>query len=194
MTMESNDEKDLKDDAPETEDQAPGNGADSNASAAEPVAQIKPEQETAERRLLYMAAEFENTKKRLLRDSENSVKFANEKIIRDLLPIVSLFDRALTAAEVVKKNPETKPDVQNFILGVEMTHRELTLTLERFGVEWIGKKGEKFNPERHEAITQIEAPDAEPDSVVQVLDRGCLLSGRLIQPAKVVVAKAKQEA
>ncbi len=190
MTMEDNKNSNEPAEDPK---EAPANGAEKSA-AAEPTPITKPAEETAERRLLYMAAEFENTKKRLLRDSENSVKFANERLVRDLLPIVSLFDRALSAADIAKKNPETKPDVQNFITGVEMTHRELTLTLERFGVEWIGKKGEKFNPERHEAISQIEAPDAEPESVVQVLDRGCLMSGRLIQPAKVVVAKAKQEA
>jgi len=180
--MESKD--DNKPEKP-AEEQKPDNGSETPAAAAAPA---KPDAET---RLLYMQAEFENTKKRLLRDAENSVKFANEKIIRDLLPIVNLFDRALEAAVPLKNAEDKKPEILNFVLGIEMTHRELTLTLERFGVEWIGKKAEKFNPERHEAISQLEAPDAEPGTVIQVVERGCLLNGRLLQPAKVVVAKAK---
>lgn len=185
--MESKNEKPNEAQAPEEKDS--GNGDETPAPAAETAAPAKPDFET---RLLYMQAEFENTKKRLLRDAENSIKFANEKIIRDLLPIVNLFDRALEAAAPLKKGEDKKPEILNFILGIEMTHRELALTLERFGVEWIGKKAEKFNPERHEAISQLEVPDAEPGTVIQVVERGCLLNGRLLQPAKVVVAKAKE--
>jgi molecular chaperone GrpE len=168
-----------------------GNGATSNASA--PAAEAAPNPaELLERRLMYVQAEFENTKKRLQREQETSIRFANERLIRELLPIVSLFDRALAAAAPLKSAEEKKPEIQNFVLGIEMTHRELALTLERFGVEWVGKKGEKFNPERHEAISQVESPSADPDTVVEVLERGCLLQGRLLQPAKVVVAKSTQ--
>lgn len=163
-----------------------------DGNGAEKAAPVKPAEPDPETRLRYVQAEFENTKKRIAREAENSIKFANERLIRDLLPIVNLFERALAAAAPLKNAEEKKADVQNFIVGIEMTHRELTLTLERFGVEWIGKKGEPFNPERHEAITQVEAAGAEPGSVVDVLERGCLLNGRLLHPAKVTVAKAKQ--
>jgi molecular chaperone GrpE len=168
----------------EAEKQAPGNGADTPETPAAPAAETaapKVEIDSAERRLMYAQAEF-----------ETSIRFANERLIRELLPIVGLFDRALAAAVPLKNAEEKKPEIQNFILGIEMTHRELILTLERFGVEWTGKKNEKFNPERHEAIAQVEAPEAEPETVVDVLERGSLLHGRLLQPAKVVVAKAKQ--
>lgn len=175
------------------ESRATDNGAES-ATPPNPEAAATPkaEVESAERRLMYAQAEFENTKKRLLREQETSIRFANERLIRELIPIVGLFDRALAASAPLKNAEDKKADVQNFILGIEMTHRELILTLERFGVEWIGKKAEKFSPERHEAISQLESATAEPDTVLEVVDRGCLLHGRLLQPAKVVVAKAKQ--
>ncbi len=191
--MESKKEQDLKQDssAVEPELETPSNGGEVDLSATSEAA--KPQIDSAERRLLYMAAEFENTKKRMLREQENSIRFANEKLVRDFLPIVNLFDRAMTAAAPLKTKDEKKTEIESFILGIEMTYRELALTLERFGVEWIGKKGEKFNPERHEALSQVESPDQLPDTIVQVLDRGCLLNGRLIQPAKVIIAKSKQE-
>lgn len=172
-----------------------GNGPDTQPTQPQTGETAAPQAgNAAEKELLYLRAEFDNYRKRILREQESAVRFANERFVRELLPIVNLFDRALAAAAPLKAAEEKKPEIQNFVLGIEMTHRELVQTLERAGVELIGVKGEKFSPERHEAISQVETSHQEPGTVADVLERGALLQGRLIQPAKVTVAKASDAA
>lgn len=155
-----------------------GNGsADAGASEAQ---KLKEE-------MLYLRADFENTKRRLLREQDNAIRFANEKIVGELLTIVDLFDRALSSGTNLKNNEEAK----GFYQGIEMTHRELAHLLNRFGVELVGTVGEKFDPSRHEAVSQMPVDGDQVDHVVAVAQRGCLLQGRLLKPARVVVGIAK---
>jgi molecular chaperone GrpE len=138
--------------------------------------------------MMYLRAEFENAKRRLLRDQDNAIRFANEKVFSELLSVVDLFDRALASSGPLKENAESK----SFVTGIELTHHELVQILERFGVELTGTVGEKFDPSRHEAISQMPGEAAQVDKVVAVAQKGCLYQGRLLKPAKVVVGIPKE--
>ena len=146
-------------------------------------------EEDHKKEILYLKAEFENYKKRMLRDQDQAIRFANEKLIREILSVSDLFDRGMAHGKSVKaKHPD--PELANFISGIEMTQQQLTQLLSRFGVEFIGTVGEKFDPGKHEAIAQREAPAEQNDTVLEVFQKGCLLHGRLLAPAKVVVGKS----
>lgn len=139
--------------------------------------------------LLYARADFENSKRRLLREQENSIRFANEKIIGELLTVVDLFDRALISAKPLEQSGEES--AKGVLAGIQMTHRELANVLGRFGVEFIGTIGEKFDPNRHEAVSQSPSSEEMEDHVTEVVQRGCLYQGRLLKPAKVIVGLGK---
>jgi molecular chaperone GrpE len=139
--------------------------------------------------MLYLRAEFENTKRRLIREQENSIRFANDRMVGDLLNVVDMFERALHSGVNLKS--DQSDEVKSFVTGIEMTHRELVHLFTRFGAELIGKVGEKFNPAQHEAVAQSPAESDLVDCVTAVAQRGCVLHGRLLKPAKVVVGVAK---
>lgn len=143
--------------------------------------------DAAQKDLLYLKAEFDNYRKRILRDQEQAIKFGNEKVITEILPVVDLLERALNAAKPLQSRAEDK-EANNFVTGIEMTYRQLVNVLGKIGVEFIGNAGEKFDPIRHEAISQRESTEDEPGTVLDVLQKGCLLQGRLLKPAQVVVA------
>ncbi|MBY0370568.1 nucleotide exchange factor GrpE [bacterium] len=140
--------------------------------------------------MLYLRAEFENTKRRLYREQENAIRFANEKLVGDLLGIVDLFERGLASSRSLHERGSD--ELKNFVTGIEMTHRELVNMLQRSGVELTGEAGEKFDPSKHEAVSQAPVADSAVDTVVAVVQRGCLFQGRLLKPAKVVVGVAKE--
>lgn len=166
-------------------------GAKANPGREVPDAQAD-EHEDLTKRLLYLQAEFENYKKRLLREQEQAIRSANERLVRDLLPITDLFDHALNTLSGADLSVDGISKFKEFIAGIELTHRELVQVLRRFGVELVGTEGEKFNPERHEAISEMEAAPEKAGTILAILHKGCLLNGRLVEPAKVVVAKARE--
>lgn len=176
----------------ELTDVTPANGE--GPSNSEPsIEHIQSLLETAQKELLYQRAEFENVRKRMSRDQDQAIKFSNEKIIREILGVIDLFDRALELAPKLKLRLAQDSEVVNFLTGIELTHRELIQKLQKFGVEFIASPGETFDPQRHEAISQEITDDSEKDeTVVRVLQRGCLLQGRLLSPARVVVAKLQR--
>lgn len=148
------------------------------------------ELETLRNEILYQRAEFENYKKRIIREQEQAVKFANERILKDLLPVVDLFDRALLHAP---KSDESK-DVKSFLSGIEITRKELLAALSKSGIEFFGTVGEKFDPIRHEAVSQRPVTGKEdPETVLEVHQKGCTLFGRLVNPAKVTVGVQSSE-
>lgn len=152
--------------------------------------ELKKVREEAQKELLYLRADFENTRRRLQRDQETAIKFANEKLISEFLNVTDLLDRALSYSGSLKARNDDK-EAKDFVSGIEILQKELHLLLGRFGVEFIGMPGEKFDPLKHEAISQREAPHENQDSIVEVLQKGSLLNGRLLKPAKVVVAIKK---
>lgn len=134
-------------------------------------------------RLLRQAAELENYKKRSGRERDDAIRYANEGLLKDLLPVVDNLERAIAHAS---GGGNGKPLVE----GVEMVLRGLTDVLAKHGAMPILAQGQPFDPTKHEAITQVETDDHEPNSVVEELHKGYMLRDRLLRPALVSVAKA----
>ncbi|MBI4587746.1 MAG: nucleotide exchange factor GrpE [Candidatus Rokubacteria bacterium] len=132
-------------------------------------------------RYLRAAAELDNARKRAQRDREEYIRFANESLLREILPVLDNFDRALGAARL-------STEAQGFVAGVELIQRELLKVLEKFGVTPYSALGQPFDPERHEAVQRVVKPDAPDMTVVEETLRGYLLNGRVLRPAMVVVA------
>ena len=133
-------------------------------------------------RLLRQAAELENYKKRSVRERDDAARYANEMLLKDLLPVVDNLERAVAHAS---GGGNGKPLVE----GVAMVLRSLLDTLAKHGVSQMIAVGQSFDPAKHEAIAQVESEDHEPNSVVEELHKGYLLRERLLRPALVSVAK-----
>lgn len=133
-------------------------------------------------RLLRQAAELENYKKRSARERDDAARYANETLLKDLLPVVDNLERAVAHAS---GGGNGKPLVE----GVEMVLRSLLDTLAKHGVSQMIAVGQPFDPAKHEAIAHVETEDHEPNSVVEELHKGYLLRERLLRPALVSVAK-----
>ena len=129
---------------------------------------------------LRAAAELENVRKRAARDVENAHKFALERFVGELLAVRDSLEMGLAAGEDI--------DVESLRQGKEATLKQLTTIMERFGVEELDPQGEPFDPTVHEAMTMQPSADAEPGSVLTVFQKGYALNGRLLRPARVVVA------
>lgn len=135
---------------------------------------------------LRAAAETENVRKRADRAVANAHKFALERFAGDLLPVIDSFERALEAATALATDNEAAGST---VEGIELSLRLMSETLSRHGVEAIDPVGEPFNPTFHEAMSMVPNPDAEPGSVLQVVQKGYTLNERLVRPARVLVAK-----
>jgi molecular chaperone GrpE len=155
----------------------------------EALLEAKKQAEDAKKEVLYVKAEFENYRKRILKEQEQAIKFANKNLISELVGIIDYFDRAIQHSKVLKAKEDS--EISNFVSGVEMSQHEFVQLLTRFGVEFVGKVGESFDPEKHEAVGSREVEKTQVDTVLEVFQRGSLLNGRLIKPAKVVVGKEK---
>ena len=136
--------------------------------------------------LLRALAEMDNMRRRAQRDREEQSRYANETLLRDLVPILDNFDRALDAARAAGAAAAV-------VDGVELTRRELLKALERHGVTRYSAVGARFDPTRHEAIARVVSTDAAPDTVVHETAPGYLLHGRVLRPALVGVAAAPDE-
>ena len=123
-------------------------------------------------------AEIDNVRKRVEQDVEKAQKFSNE-----LLPVIDNLERALEATD--KENPEHKATVE----GLELTLKSFLDTVKKFGIEVVGTENGQLNPDVHQAITMIESPDHQSGQIVNTIQKGYTLNGRLIRPAMVVVAK-----
>ena len=137
-------------------------------------------------RLLRALAEAENVRRRIERTADDRVKYANEALLRDLLPVLDNFDRALAAAR-------TGGGGGTVVEGVELIQRELLRVLERTGLSRYSAIGQLFDPARHEAIARVVSDEAPPDTVVSETGPGYLLHGRVLRPALVAVAAAPDE-
>jgi molecular chaperone GrpE len=124
-------------------------------------------------------AELENQRKRIARDVEQARKFANERLLSELLPVFDSLDAGLAAA-----GNEASPLKD----GLDLTLKQLLKVAADNGLRLINPVGEAFNPEWHQAISQVPAGDVAPGSVVQVFQKGYVLNDRLLRPALVVVA------
>lgn len=135
-------------------------------------------------RLLRTTADLDNFKKRAAREREEAIKFANESLIKKLVPVLDNFDMALAAA-----SQNQKGTAQSLQTGVAMIHQQLRNMLLESGLEEIDATGKVFDPNWHEAISQQETNDLPEGKVLQQMRKGYKLRDRLIRPASVVVAK-----
>ncbi len=162
--------------------------------AAEPTleAQIEALSEqlsTAKDEQLRTQAEMQNLRRRAERDVEKAHKFGLEKLINGLLPVLDNFDRAIAAVPEAAADDEV---VKPLLEGVELTRKTALDVLKTFSVDMLEPYGEPFDPEFHQAMTMIPSATAEPNSVIDVLQKGYTLNGRLLRAAMVVIAKAEE--
>jgi molecular chaperone GrpE len=133
--------------------------------------------------MMRLRAEIENNRKRAERDVENAHKYALKNFVEALLPVVDSLEMGQAAAAADNATLESIRE------GSELTMTMLMQVLERNGLQQLNPLGEKFDPELHQAISMVEAADAESNSIVEVMQKGFVLNDRLIRPAMVVVAK-----
>ncbi|MBL8270636.1 nucleotide exchange factor GrpE [Steroidobacter sp.] len=174
---------------PNEQDRAPGApGVNAGANAGDGAgvdlqdALVAAEARALESRDLYMRAlaEMENIRKRASRDVEQAHKYAVDRFANDLVSVKDSLELGLLAAG----------DPQTLRAGTEATLKLLAKAFEKAGVLEIDPLGEPFNPELHEAMAMQPSPEHVPDSVTQVVQKGYQLNGRLLRPARVIVAKA----
>ena len=128
-------------------------------------------------------AEMENLVRRNTKNLENAHKYALEGFVKALLTVSDSLAIGLQSAQ------KKEASIQSVKEGLEMINKTFIATLENFGVTEINPINEKFNPEHHEAMTMIAMPDKQSQSIVEVVQTGAMLNGRLIRPARVVVAQ-----
>jgi molecular chaperone GrpE len=147
---------------------------------------LKRQLEDKQDRLLRALAETENVRRRAQRDREDYVRYANESLLRDLIPVLDNFDRALAAARAAGESGTV-------VSGIELIQRELQRVLEKAGVTRYSAVGERFDPTRHEAIARVVSAEATPGTVLHETAPGYSLHGRILRPALVGVATAPDE-
>ena len=175
-----NDNDALPEDQPET------NGAE---MIAQELSGLWAEVEAHKDRALRALAEVENVRKRLERERDDARTYSVTRFARDMLTVADNLNRALAA---VPPGARAKSDesVKAVLDGVEATARELSAALARHGVKPIEAQGQRFDPNLHQAIAEVPAPDSQPGTVVNVVQPGYLIGDRLLRPAMVTVAKA----
>jgi molecular chaperone GrpE len=134
-------------------------------------------------RLVRSQAEFENYKRRTDKDLQNAHKYALERFAKELLSVVDSLELGIQAST------SSQPEVENLREGMELTLKQLSAALEKFGVLTIDPLGEKFNPDQHQAMAAQPVEGAEPNTVVKVFQKGYSLNDRLLRPAMVIIAQ-----
>ena len=164
---------------PDIESQQTAADAAAAAGVNDEVERLRAEVEQIKADALRERADLENQRKRVARDIEQARKFANEKLLGELLPVFDSLDAGLKAAG---------DDPHPLREDLELTYKQLLKVAADNGLVLLDPIGQPFNPEHHQAISQVPAPDAAPGSVVTVFQKGYLLNERLLRPALVVVA------
>ncbi|MDB9736795.1 nucleotide exchange factor GrpE [Porticoccaceae bacterium] len=134
--------------------------------------------------VLRVQAEMQNVRRRVERDVENAHKYALDKFSADLLPVVDNLERALSA---ISADDESQKAVAE---GIELTLKSFVDVLVRFKIEPVDPAGQPFDANLHQAVSMVPNPDLEPNTVMDVFQKGYTLNGRLIRPAMVIVSKA----
>jgi molecular chaperone GrpE len=162
---------------------APAAEAADTAALQAQIEQLQQQVADAKDQALRAAAEAQNVRRRAEKDVENAHKFALEKFAGSLLPIADNLERTLEVAD--RNNEALKPLLE----GVELTRKTLLDVLGKFQIEQLDPLGAPFDPQFHEAVSMVDNPAAEPNSVLHVMQKGFLLNGRLLRAAMVVVAR-----
>lgn len=154
------------------------------ATADARVLELEEQLAAAKDQSLRVAADLQNVRRRAEQDVEKAHKFALEKFAGDLLPVIDSLERGLELS-----NPDDE-SIKPMREGIELTLKMFQDTLKRYNLEAIDPHGQPFNAEHHQAMAMQESADVEPNSVLNVFQKGYLLNGRLLRPAMVVVSKA----
>ena len=147
--------------------------------AAEELARVQDQ-------LMRLAAEFENYKKRMKNEQDKLAKYAGENILRDLLPTVDNLERALGQGTDGQSDAESR--LKGLLEGVELTHKSLLATLERFGVTAVESVGQPFNPEEQNAMTMEASTEVAANHVIREFAKGYRFKDRMLRHAMVVVS------
>ncbi|MCA9499547.1 MAG: nucleotide exchange factor GrpE [Nitrospira sp.] len=147
---------------------------------------LEEELQISQDKYLRLAAEFENYKRRAQRDQSDSIRFGNESLLKNLLPIIDNLERAIQCA----KDAGTSGPL---LEGVELTHKQFLETVGKVGIRQLSTMGNSFDPAIHQAVTQVESETVNPNTVVEEFQKGYLLHDRILRPAMVSVAKEKSE-
>jgi len=139
-------------------------------------------------KLLLAKAEVENIRRRTQKDIEKAHRFSIEKFAKEMLPVVDSLEMGLAAAN------ESEAETTALKEGMELTYKQLISSLEKSGVVQVNPIGDAFNPDLHQAISMVPSPDHEPNSVMQVFQKGYTLNDRLLRPAMVIVAQSQPQA
>ncbi len=140
-------------------------------------------------RLLRQVAETDNLRKRLAKEKQDAIRYANESLIEQILPTMDSFDMAITAT-----NSSCENTIDSLKTGIEMVHSQLKRTLEEAGLTEINANGTIFNPSLHEAMSRKETNEVPEGTVIEQLRKGYQLKERLVRPASVIVATASETA
>lgn len=165
------------------------NGVNTEDQRDDQIATLQAQLEEVEQRerdsLLRTKAEMENLRRRTELDIEKAHKFALDKFVNELLPVLDSLDRAL---EVSDKN---NTDMASMVEGIELTQKSMVDVMRKFGVEVVDSINVPFNPDIHQAIAMVESDEVSPNHVLMVMQKGYTLNGRTLRAAMVSVAKAK---
>ena len=152
-----------------------------------PFARLEAELDKLKSEVLYAQAETQNVRRRLEREKADATAYASTGFARDMLSVADNLARALAAIP-----PELREDerLKPLVTGIDMTGRELDSVFQRHGITRIEADGAKLDPNRHQAMLEIERSDVEPGTIVQEMQGGYMIRDRLLRPALVGVAKA----
>jgi len=152
-----------------------------NVDVTAELEKLRAENEEYQQRLLRAQADFDNYRRRTVKEKEELGKYASAKLITELLPVIDNFERALqTSGDVT--------DAASYVKGVEMIFRQLEGVLKAEGLTAMEAEGQPFNPEFHQAIMQVESEEHEEGIVVEVVQKGYMLKDKVLRPAMVKVS------
>jgi len=137
-------------------------------------------------RLIRVTADFDNYKKRILKEKQEFLKYSNERLIKEIIPVIDNIERAIESAQ-------SSSEAKSIVDGLKLILNQLLKTLSREGVVVIESKGEKFDPLIHEAISQIPSKEYPPNTVIEEQLKAYLLNKKLIRAAKVIVSREMPE-
>jgi len=181
---DANEANPFVDDAPRDDDRSAPGGPAAGTSASADLSKLQQERDALFERLARTQADFKNAQKRLEADAEQRAQYANSALIKSLLPVIDNFERALAV-------DPGKTDSASILKGLQIVHDQLIKVLRDQKVEEIAPQpGERFDPTRHEALMQQEAPQYAEPSVTQLLQKGYALHGRTLRPAGVAVSRS----
>lgn len=150
------------------------------------IAELEKQLADMKNEALRYLADAENTRRRAAKEKEDTAKFAVSKFSRDLLDVADNMQRALQS---VTPDMQSNANVKNLCVGIEATAQQLSSVFERYGIQKNDPMGQMFDPNLHQVVSEVDAPDKVPGTVVQVLQTGYMIQGRLLREAMVAVAK-----